>query len=163
MRMKVEAPPQSFAKNRVGAGAGSQSTGPLTAIYLCGVSWWSSLDFPRFESCRLHRAPDSTDDARMGHDTMTAQNTIHQFPVIVSGDHRYWEHSGSLVHSFGVQRPIWKDVLGLQGSKVPPKPLDNTNLRIWTGGRNSDDGYCTWRWIDLWSAKGDGPLVIQTI
>jgi hypothetical protein len=145
MRVVEEAPPQSFVKNRIGAGAGYQSTGTPTAIYLFEVSWWSSLDFPRFESCRAHRAPDLTDDARMGHDTMTAQITIHQLLVIVSGDHQDWERSGSLAHSFGGQRPIWKEVLSLQGPKEPPRTFDNNNLRIWTGGRNSGYGYSTWR------------------
>jgi hypothetical protein len=44
-------------------GAEDCNTGKVAAIYLSNASWWSSLDFPRFDSCRLHRAPDFADEA----------------------------------------------------------------------------------------------------
>jgi hypothetical protein len=59
-------------------GAEGQLMGEVTAIYLCNSYEWSSLDFPRFvprlKVPRLHRAPDSAEEApRCGCSKMSTQ------------------------------------------------------------------------------------------
>jgi hypothetical protein len=50
------------SKSRVD-GAEEVMRGAMGLFYLLKNLWWSSLDFPRFDTHRLHRTPDSADEA----------------------------------------------------------------------------------------------------